>query len=145
MLVVDTNILIYAADRRSPFHLACKDWLDRQRRRPEAWYATWSILYEFLRVTTHARLSPHAWKLQTAWDFVRALLASPGFGVLVHTERHADIAAATFAEFPELAGNVLHDVHTIVLMREHGISRICTRDAEFHRFPFLQVIDPLRG
>jgi predicted nucleic acid-binding protein len=30
-------------------------------------------------------------------------------------------------------------------MREHGIRRICTRDADFHRFPFLEVIDPANG
>lgn len=26
---------------------------------------------------------------------------------------------------------------------EHGIRRIYTRDTDFHRFPFLDVIDPL--
>jgi predicted nucleic acid-binding protein len=30
-------------------------------------------------------------------------------------------------------------------MREHGVRRICTRDADFSRFPFLEVIDPLLG
>ena len=50
----------------------------------------------------------------------------------------------TLEELPELRGNIVHDLHTAVLMREHGISRICTRDADFHRFPFLSVIDPLR-
>jgi uncharacterized protein len=29
-------------------------------------------------------------------------------------------------------------------MREHGISRIVTRDRDFHRFPFLTVVDPQR-
>jgi predicted nucleic acid-binding protein len=29
-------------------------------------------------------------------------------------------------------------------MREHGVSRIVTRDMDFHRFPFLEVIDPVR-
>jgi len=29
-------------------------------------------------------------------------------------------------------------------MREHGIHRVVTRDADFHRFPFLEVTDPLR-
>ena len=28
-------------------------------------------------------------------------------------------------------------------MREHGLSRICTRDTDFRRFPFLEVVDPL--
>jgi len=27
-------------------------------------------------------------------------------------------------------------------MREHGIRRIYTRDTDFHRFPFLEPIDP---
>ena len=41
-------------------------------------------------------------------------------------------------------GNQMYDLHTAVLMREHGVSRICTRDTGFHRFPFLTVVDPLR-
>ena len=49
-----------------------------------------------------------------------------------------------FAQMPELVGNVLHDAHTAILMREHGIHRVVTRDAGFHRFPFLEVTDPLR-
>ena len=28
-------------------------------------------------------------------------------------------------------------------VREHGIRRICTRDADFHRFSFLEVVNPL--
>ena len=37
------------------------------------------------------------------------------------------------------------DAHTAILMHEHGIRRIVTRDADFHRFPFLEVVDPLAG
>ena len=32
---------------------------------------------------------------------------------------------------------------TAILMREHGIKTIYTRDTDFHRFPFLEPIDPL--
>ena len=28
-------------------------------------------------------------------------------------------------------------------MREHGSRRIGTRDTDFHRFPFLEPVDPL--
>ena len=80
-----------------------------------------------------------------AWEFVAALLASPGLGVLVATERHAEVAAEVFSELPYLAGNIVHDAHTAILMREHGISRICTRDTDFSRFPFLEIVDPLRA
>jgi predicted nucleic acid-binding protein len=55
------------------------------------------------------------------------------------------VLEGTLAEMPHLAGNIVHDTHTAVLMREHGIRQICTRDTDFSRFPFLEVIDPLRA
>jgi uncharacterized protein len=143
VLVVDTNVLVYAADKDSPFHAACRNWLDRQRRRPDAWYTTWAISYEFLRVTTHPRVMQRPWSLPEAWLFVTALVASPGLDILIPTQRHAEVARQVIAESPYLAGNLLHDAHTAILMREHGIRQICTRDADFHRFSFLEVVDPL--
>jgi predicted nucleic acid-binding protein len=86
MLAVDTNVLVYAADGDSPFHVPCREWLDRQRARHEAWYTTWPIVYEFLRVTTHVRVMRRPWTVSQAWKFVAALLASPGIGVLVPTD-----------------------------------------------------------
>jgi uncharacterized protein len=76
---------------------------------------------------------------------VTALLASPGLGLLVPTQRHADVAGEVISELPHVAGNLFHDAHTAILMREHGIGRICTRDADFSRFPFLEVIDPVQS
>ncbi len=143
MLAVDTNILVYAADSDSPFHAPCRHWLEQQRGRPDAWFTTWAILYEFLRVTTHPRVMRRPWNAAAAWQFVAALLAAPGLSVLIPTERHADVAAQVIAEMPHLSGNIMHDAHTAILMREHGITRICTRDTDFNRFPFLEVIDPL--
>jgi len=144
VLVVDTNVLVYAADGDSPFHAACRGWLERQRGRVDAWYTTWPILYEFLRVTTHPRVMRRPWSVLGAWDFVAVLLASPGLSVLVPTQRHAEVAGQVMAELPHLAGNLLHDAHTAILMREHGIRRVCTRDMDFHRFPFLEVVDPIQ-
>jgi len=143
VIVVDTNVLVYAADADSPFHVACRDWLERQRGRADAWYTTWAILYEFLRVTTHPRVMRQPWSAPAAWGFVKALLASPGLGLLTATERHADVAERVIAELPQLAGNLFHDAHTAILMREHGLRRVATRDTDFHRFPFLEVVDPL--
>lgn len=142
MLAVDTNILVYAADADSKFHAPCRDWLEGQRKRPDAWYTTWPIIYEFLRVTTHPRVMRRPWNATAAWQFVTALLASPGLSLLVATQRHADVAAEVLAELPHLSGNLIHDAHTAILMREHGIKQICTRDTDFTRFPFLEVMDP---
>ena len=142
MLVVDTNILVFAADQDSQWHALCNEWIERRRVQPDAWYVTWSILYEFMRVATHPRVLRKPWSAGQAISFLSALLASPGLGVLVATDRHADVAAQVVSELPWLAGNLIHDAHTAILMREHGVSRICTRDADFHRFPFVEVFEP---
>jgi toxin-antitoxin system PIN domain toxin len=145
VLAVDTNVLVYAADEDSPYHATCRTWLERQRRLPDAWYVTWGIVYEFLRVTTHPRVMRRPWNAAGAWGFIARLLASPGLEVLVATPRHAAVAEQVFGELPDLSGNLLHDAHTAILLREHGVKQICTRDTDFARFPFLDVIDPLRG
>ena len=85
------------------------------------------------------------WTFPTAWEFVLALRIT-GLSILLPTQRHADVAGQIInsAEFPHLCGNLLHDAHTAILLREHGIGRICTRDTDFNQFSFLKVIDPVR-
>lgn len=143
MFVVDTNVLVFAADRDAPHHARCLELIDSWRRQAAAWYTTWEIVYEFLRVVTHPRVLRRPWSAPEAWRFVDAILASPGLDLLVPTERHADVASGVIGELPHLAGNLLHDAHTAILMREHGVRRIYTRDTDFHRFPFLEPLDPV--
>lgn len=142
MFVVDTNIFVYAADRDSPYHAACRKKLEEWRRQDSPWYSTWGILYEFLRVITHPRVFHHPWTAAQAWGFIEAVLASPSFGLLVPTSRHIEAAADIIKKSSFLRGNLLSDAQTAILMREHGIKRIYTRDTDFHRFRFLEPIDP---
>ncbi len=144
MFVVDTNVLLYAADESSEFHAPCRRLLEGLRSGPIPWFLTWGIVYEFLRVATHPRVYPSPWSASEANAFVGALLRSPSARLLTHTARHAEILAASLAEVPEARGTLLHDLHTAVLMREHGVSRIVTRDRDFHRFEHFDVVDPLR-
>ncbi len=142
MFVVDTNILVYAANEDSPWCSPCRRALEGWRRQEGAWFTTWGIIYEYLRVVTHRRVFRRPLTAADAWQAVQALLASPGFGLLVATPRHPAVAAEVIRDVPGIAGNLAHDAHTAILMREHGIRRIYTRDLDFHRFPFLEVLDP---
>jgi uncharacterized protein len=143
MFVADTNVLVYAADESAPEHARCRTLVEGWRQRSGAWYLTWGICYEFLRVVTHPRVFRHPWTLHDAGRFLEALLESPGLAVLAPTDRHARVLGDVVSEIPGLSGNIVHDMQTAVLMREHGIRRICTRDTDFHRFPFLEPVDPL--
>jgi uncharacterized protein len=145
VLVVDTNVLLYAADRDSPDHACCRGLLDEWRSRPSPWHLTWGIVYEFLRVATHRNVFRRPFSLERAWSFVEAIVASPSLTVLHATARHREVAGEVFAEIPGISGNFVFDAHTAILMREHGVKTIYTHDTEFHRFPFIDVVDPLQA
>lgn len=83
--------------------------------------------------------------MKDAWAFLEAVFASPGLGMLVETERHAHVAAEVLAEIPGVAGNIVFDVHTAILMRENGVRAIYTHDSDFNRFAFIDVLDPATG
>ena len=144
MLVFDTNVLLYAADEDSEHHEPCRHRIEDARRSPSPAFLTWNICYEFLRATTHRWVFRSPWTPAESRGFIAALVGSPGIALLLPTRRHALVLEQTVAELPDVRGNQMYDLHTAVLMREHGVSRICTRDTGFHRFPFLTVVDPLR-
>ncbi|MFO0585290.1 MAG: type II toxin-antitoxin system VapC family toxin [Anaeromyxobacter sp.] len=138
MFVVDTNVLVHAVDRASPWHEPCLEALNRWRSQTARWHVTWSIVYEFLKTVTH-RSARRPLRFEQAFSFMEAVLASPGLRVLVETPAHATL----LAELPrDLSGNAVHDAHIVALMREHGVRRIYTRDAGFRRYAELEVIDP---
>ena len=144
MFVVDTNILVYAANEDQEEYDICKPLVEKLCNQTGIWHVTWAILYEFARVVTHPRVFVRPWSSPEAWRFIESLLLSPGLVVLTETERHSAVAAEFFRAHPYISGNLIFDVHTAVLMKEHGISTIYTRDSEFHKFSFVDVIDPLK-
>ncbi|MBM4343396.1 MAG: PIN domain-containing protein [Deltaproteobacteria bacterium] len=145
MHVIDTNVLVYAANEDTPEHAACAQRLHALREGMAPSYVTWGILYEFVRVVTHPRVFRLPWSPSRAWSFTGRLLADGKVRPLLHGARHLEIAAQLAAEVPGLSGNLLFDAQTVALMREHGIRRIWTRDADFYRFSGIEVLDPLRA
>jgi uncharacterized protein len=143
VFVVDTNILLYAANQDASEHAVCRDLLLQWRAGASPWYVTWGIVYEFLRFATHRNVFRKPLPLSDAWSFVEALLASPAASVLGETRRHTAVASEVLRGVPGISGNLVFDAHTAVLMKEHGIKRIYTRDSDFHRFPFLEIVDPV--
>jgi uncharacterized protein len=143
VFVVDTNLLIYAALREFIEHERADELLAKWGTATEPWQITWSIAYEFLRVVTHRSPFPHPLTFAEAWDFIASLRTSASFGILVETERHAEVVRELTLEYPGISGNRLHDLHIAALMREHGVREIRTADVGFHQFKFLRVVNPL--
>ena len=91
MFVIDTNILLYAVNPDSDDHGRARGLLDEWRSGDRSWFLTWSIVYEFLRVSTHGRVFPNPLGLVQAQEWIALLLASPMSGMLVPTERHSAV------------------------------------------------------
>jgi toxin-antitoxin system PIN domain toxin len=143
VFVVDTNILLYAANRRSPYHLPSASAWEEWRSGSEAWLVTWSVVYEFLRSATHPRTYDRPLTFEEAWSFIETLRISPSFGILVETDRHAEVVRDLTHEYPRMSGNRMHDLHIAAVMHERGIVEIRTADRDFQEFKFLRVVNPL--
>jgi predicted nucleic acid-binding protein len=45
-------------------------------------------------------------------------------------------------KLPRLGGNLVHDLHHAVLMREHGVRDILTCDTDFRLFSWIRIRTP---
>ena len=145
MFVIDTNLLLYAVNPDAPEHSHARELVESWRHGDRAWFVTWSIIYEFLRVSTHPRVFPRPIGLAQARAWVADLLAGRSEGILAATDRHAAVLEQMVASHPRLRGNPVHDLHIATLMMEHGVPEIRTADSDFHQFEFLRVVNPLAG
>jgi uncharacterized protein len=141
--LIDANIVLYGVNSDSPQHARARRFIDNQRRQATAWCTTWLIVYEFLRVATHRSVFAKPLSVRQAIAFIKPLIESESVLLLSETDQHLRELNSVVAEVPDLSGSVFHDVHTAVLMREHGVSEIITADQDFKRIPFLTVTNPV--
>lgn len=142
--LIDTNILLYAANADAPEHARSYNFLTEAGRSAERWYFTEGIVYEFLRVATHPRVFPNPLTKMQALAFVEPLWHAPTFAILTAGDRHWDLLKQEMLALPHPVGNLFFDVRSVVLMREHGIRTIYTADTDFLQFKNIDVINPLQ-
>lgn len=142
--VIDTNVLLYAANRDATQHERAFSFLIEAGRSSVAWYLTEGIVYEFLRVSTHPRVFPAPLTARDALSFLRPMLTSPRFAVLSAGPRHWPVLSEVAAELRSPSGNLFFDIRTVALMREHGVRRIYTADTDFLQFEGIDVRDPMK-
>lgn len=139
MIVVDTNILVYAHRRETAHHKEALKWLTALAEGVPAWAIPVFCLGEFLRVVTHARLFDPPSRLSEALDALAGLLASPSVRILNPGDRYPGLFADTVRE-ADARGNLVFDAQIAALCREHGCNRLLTLDRDFARFRNLKLL-----
>lgn len=143
--VLDTNLLLYAANRDGAEYPVAHSFLEGVLEDAGVWYLTDGICYEFLRVATHRRVFPCPLTAAEAMGFLEVLLGQPGISLLRPGEGHWRVLRTVVRTLHAPAGNLFFDVRTAALMQEHGVRRIYTADTDLLQFDGIEVINPLKA
>ena len=141
--MIDTNILLYAVNTDAPQHTSAINFLAEKLATSDAWYLTEGIAYEFLRVSTHAKVFPEPLAWEQSVQFLQALWVRENVTVLTAGVDHWLTLASALPNIHFPAGNLFFDIRTYVLMLEHGVRSIYSADSDFLQFHGIDVINPL--
>jgi toxin-antitoxin system PIN domain toxin len=140
VILVDVNVLVYAAHAQTPYHSSAARWLQHALNGNEALGFAWSVLLGFLRISTLRVAFPKPLDAEKALDAVDDWLAAPT-AIIVHpTTQHASILRSLLRE-TGTAGNLVADAHLTALALEHR-ARICSFDRDFLRFSGVRAFVP---
>jgi toxin-antitoxin system PIN domain toxin len=141
VILVDANILIYAALKTFRQSQPAREWLDERLNGSAPVGLPWPSLLAFLRVATNPRAVPRPVPLGDAWTQVNDWLECETAWVPGPTKSHKQVLSALLAQ-PGIHGKLIPDAHLAALAIEHGLT-MCSADADFSRFKGLRWENPL--
>jgi toxin-antitoxin system PIN domain toxin len=138
----DANLLLYASDESSEFHVRAKAFVIGRREDSDILCLTWPVLMAFQRIATHPSIFSKPMSAETAWGNVQQLLKLPRTRVIQETASFA-LDYAEVAQSAGVYGNLVPDAHIATILRQHGVRKFYTADTDFKKFGFLEVVNPL--
>lgn len=141
MILVDANLLLYAANHAAPEHEAARTWLDSQLSGSVRVGLPWPSLLAFVRLVSNPLVVRQAVSIGAAWSQVQEWLACDTVWVPLPTERHADILG-DLCRSSSMTSRLVPDAHLAALAIEHGLT-VCSTDGDFAKFPGLVWENPL--
>lgn len=126
MILVDTNLLVYAYVNDAPQHAAAFEWLDRRLNEIPKVGLPWAALLGFVRLVSNSKIFKKPVSLPVAWQQVETWLSSPSAWIPGPTIRHATILGALLST-EGLKANDVPDVHLAALAIEHDLL-LCSGD-----------------
>lgn len=142
MILVDTNLLIYATDRDAAEHDRASSWLEAELNGPTGVGLPWQVLNGFARLVSNPRVCPKPMSVAAAWAQVDEWLSLTVTFTPEPTHRHREILASLMPVVSR--AELIPDAHLAALAMEYGLV-LCSSDADFDRFPGLAWKNPLAG
>lgn len=140
MIAVDTNLLLYAHRRDSPWHQETTRCLAELARGP--WAIPWPCVHEFLAIATHPRVFDPPSPLDDALRAVESWRSVGTLVLLYEAEGYWEVLARV-SRAAHVVGPKVHDARIAALCLQHAISELWTADRDFSRFAGLATRNPL--
>ena len=145
MQAIDTNILVYAHNIKSPYHASAKVFVEQvmNTRNPDGQLSVCfpaQILIEFLNVITWHRLEaplPLSDAIQVVQDYLDT-------GVTILSPKSTQIATLMSLLKSVTTRKKIFDVALVATLKDHGIPGLYTVNTkDFEEFTFLDAKNPL--
>jgi hypothetical protein len=141
VILVDANLLLYAANRDAPEHEAARVRLDDQLNTIPRVGMPWTSVVAFVRLASNPLVVRQPVTVSAAWKQVQDWLSCPSVWTPAPTERHARLLG-DFCALPFMTSRLVPDAHVATLAVEHGLV-LCSTDGDFAKFPGLTWENPL--
>ncbi len=142
MIIVDTNLLIYAYNSDAPMHRPAAIWLETLFNGDEEIGLAEVVLIGFIRIVTQARIVPRPIAPAQAVALVESWLAVSNVRLLLTTPESFAHSLRAIREIG-VAGNLCTDAQISGLALTYRAT-VATVDTDFQRFAGLKLINPLR-
>jgi toxin-antitoxin system PIN domain toxin len=144
LIAVDSNILVYAHRRDSPFYNDARGRIEALAEGSTTWAIPWPCMHEFFGVVTNPRVYRPASTTSAAIGQIDIWRESPSLVLLSATDRHWLTLRNLILE-SNITGPRIHDARIAALCIQHGVTELWSQDRDFSRFPGLKVVNPLRA
>jgi uncharacterized protein len=142
LIAVDTNILVYAHRRDSPWHELAAAVMRDLAEGTASWALPWPCLHEFFSIVTHERIFSPPTTASKAVQQIGAWLASPSLVLLSETDGYWDVLQHSISS-SKIIGPRVHDGRIAALCVHHGVRELLSADRDFTRFAGLKTRNPL--
>ncbi|MBI2188896.1 MAG: PIN domain-containing protein [Acidobacteria bacterium] len=140
-MLVDANLLLYAANRDAPEHTRARSWLDERLNGAARVGLPWPSLLAFVRIASNPAIMRTPVTPIEAWAQVQDWLACEVAWIPLPGAGHPDVLGRLLA-LDLVTSRLVPDAHLAALAIEHGLT-LCSTDGDFSRFPGLKWENPL--
>lgn len=141
MIAVDTNILIYAHRKESPFYdIASRCLIELSKQ--SSWGVPWPCVHEFFSIVTHPTIFKSPSPILLAIEQIEAMRRNPTLRLLSETDLHWSHLRAII-QTGHIRNGAIHDAKIAAICLQHGVRELWSADRDFSRFPQLKTVNPL--